>query len=416
MKYLNQALVFLSISMLSISMYSQELYIESNAASINNEVNSTDGWGGNSSISSVSTDAYSGNYSIKVEAVSDGWARGEYGLDLVVGDEYEVIIYAKKTANSPNPSLTNWSGFNFNGKAQSITSIDWQEYKFNVVATKDRGVIKVYAGTPATVGNTVYLDNISISNLSNGSNTPDVQAPNTPTNVVISNITSDSANISWSASNDNGGGAVDGYKIYNDGSEIKDVSGTFTTLNNLTEQTQYNISVAAYDNANPFNISSPSSTISFTTLSSGGDSSSGDSGSEGNTGSESSSGNSSWTKSGSNVSVATSSDNVAIGRSTVPSGYKLAVEGDVRAREIRVDQDNWPDYVFSEDYKLPSLEEIQRYIEEKGHLPNIPSAKEVEENGVQLGEMNRLLLEKIEELTLYILKQEKRIKILEKKN
>jgi len=67
----------------------------------------------------------------------------------------------------------------------------------------------------------------------------------------------------------------------------------------------------------------------------------------------------------------------------------------------------WADYVFKEDYHLPTLEEVEKHIKEKGHLINIPSAKEVNDNGIQLGEMNKLLLEKIEELTLYIIKQEK---------
>ena len=107
-----------------------------------------------------------------------------------------------------------------------------------------------------------------------------------------------------------------------------------------------------------------------------------------------------WTESG---DVASYSGDVAIGTTTVPIGYRLAVEGKVRAREIRVDQDTWPDYVFEKEYKLLSLDELQRHIEEKGHLPNIPSAKEVQANGVELGAMDRLLLEKIEELALYII-------------
>jgi hypothetical protein len=110
------------------------------------------------------------------------------------------------------------------------------------------------------------------------------------------------------------------------------------------------------------------------------------------------------------------SGRVAIGRTSIPTGYRLAVEGHIRAREIRVDQDNWPDYVFTKDYQLPTLEAIQKYIQEKGHLPNIPSAQEVETNGIELGEMNRLLLEKIEEQMLYILQLEKRIQELENKN
>ncbi|GMN06253.1 hypothetical protein MTsPCn5_16420 [Croceitalea sp. MTPC5] len=102
-----------------------------------------------------------------------------------------------------------------------------------------------------------------------------------------------------------------------------------------------------------------------------------------------------------------SNGDVGIGTRTPDS--KLAVNGNIHAKEVKVDLVGWPDYVFKEDYDLPTLKKVEQHIKEKGHLINIPSAKEVEENGVQLGEMNKLLLEKIEELTLYILKQQKEI-------
>ncbi|KAB5483124.1 tail fiber protein [Flagellimonas hadalis] len=95
--------------------------------------------------------------------------------------------------------------------------------------------------------------------------------------------------------------------------------------------------------------------------------------------------------------------NVGIG-TTNPGTYKLAVKGKIRAEEIKVET-GWADYVFKEGYTLPTLKEVERHIKEKGHLINIPSAKQVEENGIELGEMNKLLLEKIEELTLYLIQQ-----------
>lgn len=95
--------------------------------------------------------------------------------------------------------------------------------------------------------------------------------------------------------------------------------------------------------------------------------------------------------------------------------HKLAVEGSIGAREIKVEVGTWSDYVFEKDYDLPTLEEVERHIKKKGHLINIPSAKEVEENGIELGEMNKLLLEKIEELTLYLLIQQGQIDKLESK-
>lgn len=95
---------------------------------------------------------------------------------------------------------------------------------------------------------------------------------------------------------------------------------------------------------------------------------------------------------------------------------KLDVNGMIHAKEVKVDLQNWPDYVFENTYKLNSLEEIEKHIKDKGHLPNIPSAKEVIENGINLGEMDRKLLEKIEELTLYSIEQNKKIKTLQKEN
>jgi translation elongation factor EF-G len=91
--------------------------------------------------------------------------------------------------------------------------------------------------------------------------------------------------------------------------------------------------------------------------------------------------------------------------------HKLAVGGSIGAREIKVEVGNWSDFVFYEDYKLPTLEEVETHIKENGHLKDIPSAKEVEQNGINLGEMNAKLLQKIEELMLYTIEQEKKLKI-----
>jgi len=106
--------------------------------------------------------------------------------------------------------------------------------------------------------------------------------------------------------------------------------------------------------------------------------------------------------------------NLGIG-TTNPGSYKLAVNGNIRAKEIKVET-GWADYVFKDNYDLPTLEQVEKYIKENGHLINIPSAKEVAENGVQLGEMNKLLLEKIEELTLYTLQQQKELQQQKKIN
>ncbi|MEQ8580620.1 MAG: hypothetical protein RIC30_21735 [Marinoscillum sp.] len=92
---------------------------------------------------------------------------------------------------------------------------------------------------------------------------------------------------------------------------------------------------------------------------------------------------------------------VGIGTETVPTNYHLAVAGKAIMEEVKVEASPWPDYVFNEDYNLPSLQETSEFIKVNKHLPGIPSAAEVAENGILLGEMNAKLLEKIEELTLY---------------
>ncbi|MEM8848141.1 MAG: hypothetical protein AAGD17_13655 [Bacteroidota bacterium] len=108
-----------------------------------------------------------------------------------------------------------------------------------------------------------------------------------------------------------------------------------------------------------------------------------------------------------NVEKVRITKNGSVGIGTSIPDAKLTVKGNIHAEEVKVDLSvPGPDYVFKEDYDLKSLEEVQNYIRENGHLPNVPSAKDMEENGIQLGEMNMKLLEKIEELTLYILQLE----------
>lgn len=94
---------------------------------------------------------------------------------------------------------------------------------------------------------------------------------------------------------------------------------------------------------------------------------------------------------------------------------RLAVNGSIRAKEIRVDNGAWADFVFDDQYKLKSLYDLEKYIKANSHLPEIPSNAEVKQNGVVLGEMNKLLLQKIEELTLHMINQQKQIDALQKR-
>lgn len=111
-----------------------------------------------------------------------------------------------------------------------------------------------------------------------------------------------------------------------------------------------------------------------------------------------------------------------LGVGTESPTHKLEVNGTIRSKEVIVEAANWPDYVFEESYNLLSLAEIEAFIKANKHLPEVPSAEAVEKDGVMVGEMNALLLKKIEELTLHVIdikkentKLKERLEIIENK-
>ena len=221
----------------------------------------------------------------------------------------------------------------------------------------------------------------------------DTQAPTSP--VLNSAGHSDTtADLSWSGATDNTG--ITGYKVFKDGT-LEATIGNVSTyqVTGLTVQTTYQFTVKALDAAS--NESANSNVVSVTTdATSGGGSSTGV-----------------WNESGSDINY--TAGNVGIGTNMIPAGYILAVEGKIISEELKVQlQSQWPDYVFMENYQLPDLEEVERFIRENGHLKNIPSEQEVKANGIEVGEMNRLLLEKIEELTLYVIQLHTEIETLKK--
>ena len=211
----------------------------------------------------------------------------------------------------------------------------------------------------------------------------DTQAPIAPT-LSSTAQTDTTVDLSWTAATDDT--AVTSYKVYKDAALETTLGNVLSyQVTGLTAATAYNFTVTALDAAG--NESVVSNTLAITTNPASGG------------------GSGHWSLN--NQDVYYNTGNVGIGTTTPDE--KLAVNGHIHAKEIRVDLNNWPDYVFTKSYDLPTLKQVEKYIKNKGHLPNIPSAKEVEENGILLGDMNAKLLEKIEELTLYILQQQRKI-------
>jgi hypothetical protein len=95
--------------------------------------------------------------------------------------------------------------------------------------------------------------------------------------------------------------------------------------------------------------------------------------------------------------------------------YRFFVDGGIKARRVKVDLVNWADFVFSPDYKLRSIDELKLFILTHKHLPDVPTEKEVLKDGIEVGDMNKILLQKIEELTLYIIQLKEELDEVKKK-
>ncbi len=485
--------IFLLIAM---GLHSQNLYTAQNAASPNNEANSTTGFTGVANITSVNTTPQNGSWAIRI--VSNGNSRdARTTFQAVVGTVYEISIWARRGTPSNNPAFANWTGFQ-GFQTRVINGTNWAQYNFTLTATNANPVMVVYAAPiGAASGQEVFIDNITVT-AQGGGGGGDTQPPTAPTNLTASNTTSNSTTLSWSASNDNVG--VTQYQIRRNDQNIGTVDGNTTTYNatGLNASTTYSFNVLALDAAG--NISPPSNTIQVTTTAGGGGGDTQPPTAPTNLTSANTTSNAttlSWNASNDNVGVTqyqirrnnqnigtvggntttynatglnsstTYSFNVlaldaagnisppsntinvtttsgggggdgvtytstnsnlptvdwqarnlyaagVVGIGTTPNAnFQLSVNGDIRAKEVIVES-GWSDFVFEDDYYLPSLEEVELYIKEYGHLKDIPSASEVMENGVGLAEINTKLLQKIEELTLYIIELNKRIEQLEK--
>jgi len=103
---------------------------------------------------------------------------------------------------------------------------------------------------------------------------------------------------------------------------------------------------------------------------------------------------------------------VSIGTGNIDPSYSLAVKGNIHAQQVVVELANWPDYVFKKDYQLMPLAQVKSYVDQNHHLPDLPAAIDLQKDGLNLGEMNKLLTRKVEELTLYLIEKDKEIEQL----
>lgn len=114
-------------------------------------------------------------------------------------------------------------------------------------------------------------------------------------------------------------------------------------------------------------------------------------------------------------------DGIIVGTGvTIPAGstYKMAIAGGIITEKVRVATNGslfWADFVFDPKYQLRPLAEVEKYIKQNNHLPDVPSTHDVNSNGIDIAQTEAILLQKIEELTLYVINQNKKIERLEKK-
>ncbi len=296
---------------------------------------------------------------------------------------------------------------NWTASTDNVGVTQYQIRRDNVNIGTVGGTITTYNATGLTAStsynfNVVALD--AAANVSPASNTVqittladnDTLAPTAPSNLAASNIASTSLTLNWTASTDNVG--VTNYRIFRNNTLLGETGNNSITYNvsGLSDSTTYSFYVVAQDAAG--NTSNQSNTINPTTTSGGG--------------------GEPYTTLNANLPTVNwqsqnfyASGEVGIGTSPNPN-FQLSVNGTIRAKEVIVES-GWSDFVFEKNYYLAPLREVEQFINNNGHLKDIPSEAEVRQNGVGLAEINTLLLQKIEELTLYMIDINKRIEKLE---
>lgn len=252
-------LVLIVLVFTGIYAGAQNLHNSSNAVSIDNEANTTTGWTGTAALTSNGTNPQNGLYSMLITVQGTG-REARYNFTAVVGTVYNISIWARRGTPFQSPAFANWIGLS-GFATTNISNQTWTQYNWTVTATSSTPSIRVYAGTiGAAAGSQVFIDAVSILPA-----TPaDVEAPTVPAGLLATNITIESATISWSASTDNV--AVTGYTIRRNGTIVGNVAGNVLTYSStgLTSATTYTFTVSASDAAG--NNSAQSTGLDVTTL------------------------------------------------------------------------------------------------------------------------------------------------------
>lgn len=312
------------------------------------------------------------------------------------------------TSLASSNTTTTGTTLTWNASTDNTGVTQYQIRRDNVLTGSVAGNILTYNATGLTMSTTYSFNVVALdaaNNVSQPSNTiqvttlangGDTEPPSTPSNLTAANVASTSLTLNWTASTDNIG--VTNYEIYRNNTLSGQTGNAGNTYNvaGLSPSTTYNFYVIARDAAG--NSSNQSNTLNVTTASSG-------------------SGEPYTTLNANLPTVNWQANNLYVagnaGIGTTPNtNFRLSVNGDVRAKEVVVET-GWSDFVFHDDYYLTPLREVEQFIKQNGHLQDIPPASEVMENGVGLAEINTRLLQKIEELTLYMIELNKQIELLE---
>ncbi len=313
------------------------------------------------------------------------------------------------SGNSPGEFLNSESASN----GTSTYSYQWQQSADNSTWTSISGQTTATCTVPALTASTYYRRMVISGSSTAYSNTVAITVTSSGGSVTSVNNMTGAVTLGLSASASGtqrtiaitGGTGTTIDVADNDNSPTNEIQTLSINGNTLTISNGNSITI-------PSSISYPIGTLTLTTTGTSGPATL-----EGTTlnipqYSSATGGSSQWT-SNANGSIQFTGGNVGIGSSS--TSRNLLVNGNIYAKEVLVSTTiSAPDYVFEKDYRVLPLDELNQYLETHKHLPEIPSAKEMDSNGIELSKMNLLLLKKVEEMTLYIIQLEKRVKDLEK--